>query len=623
MTSQPSSRPLGHGGARFPRWSFASAVALTLLTIAGFAVRSWRSYRVVQEFERRELAIERVCGQIVHLDEVLTMSARMCAATGDPEWERRYRRHVDRLDGAIEAAHELAPGATESESTQQTAAANQWLVAMELQAFDLVRDGRAAEAGALLASEEYEQQKLIYSEGTDRYLRAMRGRVAVVLARERDRARGDELILSVAVPLLVILWTIVAVSIRTHVRLRRESEARLREHVLALERSNREVRAAVRAKSEFFARMSHEIRTPMSGVLGVSEILSATRLDPDQSDLVKTIRGSGTLLLSLVDDILDFSKLEAGMLRVQPVPTNPRRVVEEVVQILQVKAQAKKIELVSRIAPEAPKSVLLDPTRLRQILMNVAGNAVKFTEHGGVQVELDAEPDGPDGWKLRFTIRDSGVGIPADRLAGIFEQFVQGDEAVSRRFGGTGLGLAISRELARLMGGTIEVESEAGIGSTFTIALPAPAAASRDEAVESSAGRPNARWSASVLVAEDNAINRIVAERMLAKTGCRVHVVTNGEECLRALERDPFDLVFMDCHMPVMDGLAATRAIREREGNEGHTPIVALTASAFPGDVEACRQAGMDDFVSKPVTAAKLADVLQRWLGARGESTAA
>src|SRR5262245_50763319 len=188
MVQQQPMPPASEGGARFPRWSFASAVALTLLTIALFALRSWRSYHVVQEFERRELAIERVCGQISYLDEVLTMSARMCAATGDEEWEKRYRRHIDRLDDALRTAHELAPGSNESESAAQTDAANRRLVAMELEAFEQVRAGHAEGAAALLSSEEYELQKAIYSEGTDRYLRAMRGRVAVVLSREKDRA---------------------------------------------------------------------------------------------------------------------------------------------------------------------------------------------------------------------------------------------------------------------------------------------------------------------------------------------------------------------------------------------------------------------------------------------------
>jgi signal transduction histidine kinase/CheY-like chemotaxis protein len=602
-------------GPRFPRWSFASAVVVTLLAIAALGHSSRLSLRTIDEFETRELAIERVCGEIMLLDEVLTMSARMCAATGDPAWEERYLAHVSQLDRAIARARALAPDAEQDAGSLQTQEANAALVELELRAFELVRAGEQQAAFDLLAGEEYERYKEIYSAGQSRYLEAMHRRVWSKLAHEGARARRDDLLLLVSLPLLALQWAMVARSLRVHIRLRRKVEERLTEHAEALEQSNLEVRHADRAKSDFLARMSHEIRTPMNGVLGAAELLADSEVDAEQLELVGVVRSSGLHLLSIIDDILDISKIEAGRLEIVLQPCDPGGLLYDVARMLGPRAGEKGITLGVEVAGAVPGNVLLDGLRVRQILMNLAGNALKFTERGGVRLELEVlDTSTPERCLLCFRVRDTGVGIPPEQLERIFEGFVQADASIARRFGGTGLGLTISRELATLMGGTISVQSELGRGTEFRVTLPADTAPGAAPASSVSQPAGAGRLTGRILVVEDNAVNQLVIRRRLERLGLQVEVAPNGRECLRALDAGHFDFVFMDCHMPEMDGFQATRAIRAREAGGARLPIVALTASAFPGDVEACRLADMDDFVSKPFTDARLREVLGRWL---------
>jgi signal transduction histidine kinase/ActR/RegA family two-component response regulator len=599
----------------FPRWSFLSVVAITLVTV-GFLARSvGTSYRVVQGFEETQLAIESVCGRITWLDEVLTMSARMAAATGDPRWQERYDECVARLDQAIAEAHRLAPGDQEDAAARQTDQANQALVAMELAAFERVRRGDRDGAALLLESPAYAGHKQVYARGMERFLASMRARTSELLGNESARADRAVALLAVALPLLATLWLLVGRSIRAHQRQQGVYQRALREHAEAVERGRREVETAMRAKSDFLARMSHEIRTPMNGVLGAAELLALTELDADQRELAATIQGSGSMLLSIIDDILDLSKLEAGMLRIAPVPTDVRRVALDVVALLLPRARGRGIELAGRSAAGLPACVSLDPTRLRQILVNLVGNAIKFTESGSVTLSADASVDAAGGALLRFEVADTGVGIAPERLESIFESFVQADDSIGRRFGGTGLGLSISRQLARLMGGRIEVASQVGVGTRFTLTVPAPVLAAPAANAAPAAGHAAARWDARVLIVEDNPVNLLVARRLIERTGCRVSSAANGEECLEKLALEPCDLIFMDCRMPVMDGFEATRRIRATEPPGRRLPIVALTASAFPGDVEACRAAGMDDFVAKPFVFEQLTGALLRWLG--------
>ena len=379
---------------------------------------------------------------------------------------------------------------------------------------------------------------------------------------------------------------------------------------------------ASEAKSSFLANMSHEIRTPMNGVIGMGELLLDTPLSPPQRDYAETILYSARALLTLINDILDFSKVEAGKLELERVELDPRGALKDVIRLIGIQAHAKNLKITTSLDAALPKILTGDPARLRQILLNLCGNAVKFTQHGEVAVNMRVLDSDVESVTVRFEVRDTGSGIPADRLHQLFRPFAQGDASTTRRFGGTGLGLSIVKQLVELMGGQVGVDSREGSGSTFWFTarfgiatgsenvrpLPQPIVAGQ----LSHSRRGREKW--RILVAEDNAVNQKVAVRTLEKLGYRADVVNDGEEAVLAWASRHYDLILMDCEMPVVDGYEATDRIRSREAGGAHIPIVALTAHAIHGAELRCRAAGMDDYITKPMDRERLEACLSRHL---------
>jgi len=390
----------------------------------------------------------------------------------------------------------------------------------------------------------------------------------------------------------------------------RKSEADLR---LARERALE----ASRAKSMFLASMSHEIRTPMNGVVAMGELLASTELSASQAECVGTINTSARALLHIINDILDISKIEAGQLLVEQIPTDLSEIARQCGDILQLAADERGIALKTTYDDSAPRHVMGDPTRIRQVILNLAGNAVKFTERGSVWIRVKDIGSTEHTALIELEVEDTGTGIAADALESILNQFTQEDASTTRRFGGTGLGLTITKKLVELMRGEIAVRSEVGEGSCFTVRIPFPRVYQHqlDANAGGEAEEVHVDTAAPVLLVDDNKINRLVAVRMLEKLGVTdVDIAEDGLQALEAVNARAYRLILMDCQMPNMDGFEASHRIRGLGGSFQSLPIVALTANALKGDRDACLAAGMSDYLSKPVRLEKLEDTLKRWI---------
>ncbi|HSA60275.1 MAG TPA: response regulator [bacterium] len=455
-------------------------------------------------------------------------------------------------------------------------------------------------------------------------MRDAQGRVDAVLGVDYAASnwltairRGRFAVIGFLAVLLGVFGSSVSViaTLRSHILRRQKVEEELVHAKIAAEAANV-------AKSEFLANMSHEIRTPLNGVIGMIDLMSETDLTARQKEFLETLKESSLDLSALLNDILDLSKIEAGRLVLESLPFSVPDCVESALKSFRFRAEAKGLSLESRIDPAVPPLLLGDPGRFRQILANLLGNALKFTEKGGVAVDIVRELEDSESARLRISVSDTGIGIPRHKQSAVFDLFTQSDTSITRRYGGTGLGLSIVAKLVRMMGGRVWVESEEGHGSRFhvTLAFARPAAGTvlprEDRTVPVEAAAP-----LHILLAEDTPVNQVVTVTILEKRGHRVTVARNGLEALEMIRKGNFDLVLMDVQMPLMDGLEATRRIRELEKTAGkHIPVIAMTAHALSDDREKALKAGMDDYLTKPIDTQKLLATIDRFARKAGTS---
>ena len=387
---------------------------------------------------------------------------------------------------------------------------------------------------------------------------------------------------------------------------------------LELKKAKEKAEKMSQAKGEFLANMSHEIRTPMNGVIGTLQLLEDTNLSEEQKEFVDIAHKSADALLAILNDILDLSKIEAGKLNFESIAFDIRQIVNDIVILHSLKAEQQGVVLVQQVDDSFPEFLMGDPMRLRQVIVNLVSNALKFTKQGEVKISIEVVAKDADSVELKITVSDTGIGIPEGAQETLFNAFTQADGSTTRKYGGTGLGLAIVSQLVEMMGGSLGMDSVEGEGSSFwftvnlknTEVIPAAVAI----AVNSN---ENLQLNAKVLLVEDNPINQMVAQKMLEKIGARTVVANNGIEALRWLDQQAFDLVLMDCQMPEMDGFDATREIRRLEIKtleQKRLPVIAMTANVMSGDRERCLEVGMDDYIGKPVQQDQLATVLRKWL---------
>ena len=609
-------------GVGFPLLLFAPAIAIALL-LGYMAIEEWQNYKDIRRAFREQLAARQQTDNLIYYNEVLTGSARLAAATGDPQHEARHKQYEPRLSDSLQQLGELLP---QSKTLRELDAANKKSLQMDKQVFEMVRQGRPKDAAELLSSEQYQANKRLCAN----YIREIAELVKDHTTAGQNALLGQttrhSILVTASMLALVAIWPCLLLRIHRHIAWQRQAEQSIRQINRQLQRSieranqmAKKAEAASHAKSDFLASMSYEIRTPLNAIVGFTEVLADENLPPEQKEYVEIIRQSAETLLTTIDDILDLSNIEAGKFKIEIADCSLTRLLSSVESILRPQAEQKGLQFQVNTNPELPSRIPTDSRRLRQCLLNLVGNAIRFTDEGHVFINVNLEKDGQRAF-VRFDVEDTGIGIPPQQQQDIFNAFARAHKDRPCTPGRAGLGLAITKQLVSLLGGRLSLTSRPGEGSVFSLVVPAgdrtgslhaaPSAADKRPRKVHQPGQAEMTFNGRVLVAEDTPTNQILTKLLLERMGFQVSLVKDGAEAVQKASTEQFDLIFMDIHMPQMDGYKATRLLREK-GLE--TPIVALTADAMVGNDRKCIVAGCTDYIAKPIDRAQLLAVVRKY----------